>query len=627
MEPAEFALVALALVAAVVTVDGICRRIGLSAPLILTALGGAVSFVPAVPTVHLDPHTVLIGFLPPLLYAAAINTSLIDLGRDRRQIIGLSVFLVLGTAAAVGLVAWWMVATVPFAIALALGGVVAPPDAIAATAVARRIGLPRRVVSVLEGESLFNDATALVIVSTSIAAFGHAVTPGDVTRSFVISAFGGIAIGYLAAKALRFVRRRVQDTTTNVALSFMTPWLVYVPAEEVHASGVIAVVVCGVLLGHTAPLDQTASARVSERLNWTTLQFILENLVFLLIGLQVQPILHDVRTSSLGVAHTILVAVAVLATVIVTRAIWLMGWALINRYGPHDPDTMSVRESVVASWAGMRGVVTLAAASLLPEDAPERSVLIFVALVVTISTLVLQGFTLGRLAKAVDLHGPDPREDALQYAQTLQMAVRAGNERLEQELTRDPEVATSVVLALKAQGERRANLGWERLGRSDVAASTTSVTYRKLRMAMLEAERAKVLALRDKGLMDSEVITDIMDDLDVEESMIARSNEDDREARDQILLTPEQRQFGCPDLAQAPLTIDPVHPEGCLECEREGLTPVHLRLCLTCGNVGCCDSSDGKHASKHYAQTGHPVMRSFEPGEAWRWCFPHQLLG
>ncbi len=627
MEPAEFALAALALVATVVAVDGLCRRIGLSAPLILTALGAAASFVPAVPTVHLDPHTVLIGFLPPLLYAAAIKTSLIDLGRDRRQIIGLSVFLVLATAAAVGLVAWWLVPAVPFAIALALGGVVAPPDAIAATAVARRIGLPRRVVSVLEGESLFNDATALVVVSTSIAAFGHAVTAGDVTISFVVSAFGGVAIGFVVAKLLRFIRTRVQDTTTNVALSFMTPWLAYVPAEEVHASGVIAVVVCGVLLGHTAPLDQTASARVSERMNWTTIQYILENLVFLLIGLQVQPILQDVRTSSLGLGHTVLVAVSVLATVIVVRGIWLVGWALINRYGPHDPDTMSVRESIVASWAGMRGVVTLAAASLLPEDAPERSVLIFVALVVTISTLVLQGFTLGRLAKAVDLHGPDPREDALQYAQALQMAVRAGNEKLEHELGKDPEVPASVVLALKAQGERRANVGWERLGRNDVGVSTPSVTYRRLRMAMLEAERAKVLKLRDKGIMDSEVINDIMDDLDVEESMIARREEDDREAHDKLLLTPEQRQFGCPDLEAAPLTVDPIHPEGCLECERAGLTPVHLRLCLTCGNVGCCDSSIGKHASAHYAETGHPVMRSFEPGEAWRWCFPHQLLG
>lgn len=627
MDPAQFALAAVALVATVVAVDGVCRRAGLSAPLILTALGAAASFVPAVPTVHLDPHIVLIGFLPPLLFAAAIRTPLLDLGRHRRQIIGLSVFLVIGTSAAVGLVAWWLVAAVPFAIAYALGGVVAPPDAIAATAVARRIGLPRRVVSVLEGESLFNDATALVIVNTSIAAFGHAVTATDVATSFLISAFGGIAIGFVIAKVLRFIRTRVRDTTTSVALSFMTPWLAYVPAEKVHASGVIAVVVCGVLLGHTAPLDQTASARVSERLNWTTIQYILENLVFLLIGLQTQPLLDDVTTSTLGLGYTIGVAAAVLATVIVARGLWLVGWALINRYGPHNPSTMSVRESIVASWAGMRGVVTLAAALLLPEDAPERSALIFVALLVTISTLVLQGFTLGRLAKAVGLHGPDPREDALQYAQTLQMAVRAGNDRLEEELASDPEVPTSVVLALKGQGERRANVGWERLGRPDIDVNTPSVTYRKLRMSMLHAERAKVLKLRDKGVMDAEVIAAIMDDLDVEESMIARREEDDREVRDKLLLTPEERQFGCPDLESAPMTVDPVHPEGCLECEREGLSPVHLRLCLTCGHVGCCDSSIGKHAAKHYAQTGHRVMRSFEPGEAWRWCYAHQLLG
>lgn len=622
----EFAEAALALVAVVVAVTAGCRRLNLSAPLVLTAIGAAASFVPAMPDVHVEPHVVLLGFLPPLLYAAAINTSLIDLGRERRQIIGLSVFLVLATAFAVGLVTWGLIAAVPFAIALALGGVVAPPDAVAATAVARRIGLPRRIVSILEGESLFNDATALVIVSLSIEAATHEVTGLDVLVSFLRSAVGGVLIGFVTYKLIRLMRRRLTDTLANVAISFMAPWVAYIPAELVHSSGVVATVVAGVLLAHTAPTDQTASSRVAERMNWATIQFILENLVFLLIGLQARTILDEMRDSPLGLGRSLLVALAVLATVMLVRPLWLLAWAWIGRIR-RSQQSLSLRESAVASWAGMRGVVTLAAASLLPLDAPERGVLVFTALVVTVGTPVLQGFTLGKVARALDLHGPDPREDALQYAQMLQMAVAAGNNRLD-EIAAQEDVPEGVVAALRAQGERRTNMAWERLGNNHTDEVTPAEQYRRLRESMLEAERTKVLKLRDKGVIDHEVMSQILESLDIEESMIARTSERNEAVRDSLLLTPESRQFDCEHLRAAPSYVEPLnHDEGCADCTREGLTPVHLRLCLTCGYVGCCDSSEGKHMSKHQAAAAHPVMRSFEPGEAWRWCAVDEVLG
>lgn len=623
----EFAEIALALVATVVAVTSLCRRLSMSAPLVLTAIGAAVSFVPAMPAVHVEPHLVLLGFLPPLLYAAAINTSLIDLGRDRRQIIGLSVFLVIATAFAVGAVAWWLIAALPFALALALGGVVAPPDAVAATAVARRIGLPRRIVSILEGESLFNDATALVVVSLAIEAATQEVTGLDVVVSFVRSAFGGIAIGIVAALAIRWIRRELRDTYTNVAVSFMAPWIAYIPAELVHSSGVVAVVVAGVLLAHTAPVDQTAQSRVAERMNWATIQFILENLVFLLIGLQAHSILTEMRESSLGLGRSIAVSAAVLLTVILVRPVWLLLWAWVGRLRK-SPSSLSLRESAVASWAGMRGVVTLAAASLLPADAPQRGVLVFTALVVTVGTLVLQGFTLGKVARKLDLHGPDPREDALQYAQMLQHAINAGISRLEQELQDDQNVPQQTVDALRGQAERRSNLAWERLGRNDSSVETPSDAYRRLRRSMLTAEREKVLKLRDKGVLDHEVLSDLLAGLDIEESMLAAVERRDAAVGDRELLTPEERQFGCDHLRAAPTMVTPAtHDDGCPDCQREGLSPVHLRLCLSCGYVGCCDSSEGKHMSKHQERESHPVMRSFEPGEAWRWCVVDNLLG
>ena len=624
----ELALTLLAVAATVVVFSAIARRAGLAAPLVLIVVGVIGSYLPFVHEPGLSPDVVLVGLLPPLLYAAAIRTSLVDFGDNRATIIGLSVGLVLFTALGVGLVTYWLL-PIPFAAAFALGAVVGPPDAVAATAVARRIGLPRRMVTVLEGESLVNDATALVSLRTAVAALTAAgtVSLGGVALGFGWAVVGGVGIGVVVALVVGLVRRREDDTVIDTALSFLVPYLAYLPAEKVHASGVLAVVVAGLLLGHKSPVIQTASSRMSERINWRTVQFILENSVFLLIGLQMRRILRDVGDSGLGWGTITLVCGAVLLTVVVLRPVWVFPFRwLKTRLGartghPFAPWT----DSAVLSWAGMRGVVTLAAALTLPPTTPHRALLVTVAMVVTVGTLLVQGATLPWLARRLGVRGPDPREDALQEASILQSSVAAGLSALE----KCEDVEPQMMDLLRERAENRTNIVWERLGQGrEDGREPPSETYRRLRMVMLQAERRELLRLRDARSADHEVLSHVMAQLDVEESMLDRIEERTSALRDDPLLPPERAEDECEHLAaHHDRYVAPNTPHGCADCLREGMQWVHLRLCLDCGNVGCCDSSPGRHAEKHFSSTGHPVMRSFEPGEAWRWCFVDGQLG
>ncbi|MDQ6715074.1 MAG: Na+/H+ antiporter [Actinomycetota bacterium] len=617
------ALTLLAIAAVVVMVATAARRVGASAPLLLTAVGAGLSFVPGIPEIEVGPEVILLGILPPLLYAAAIRSSLVDLGANKRVIGLLSVGLVVFTAFGVAFVVWRLL-DVPFAAALALGGIVAPPDAVAATTVARRIGLPRRIVTILEGESLFNDATALVTVRVAILGIAGAVSLVDVGVNFLRAALGGIAVGLAVAWVLARIRRALTDTTTDTALSFMAPWLAYLPAEVIHSSGVLAVVVCGILLGHKSPVIQSAQSRMAERLNWTTIQFLLENAVFLIIGLQVHLIVQGVVDSGFGLGPSVALAVVVLVAVILLRAVWVLSFGAALSIGSGVGRGRYLRTGLILSWAGMRGVVTLAAAFLLPTDTPQRPTLVFIALVVTVGTLLIQGLSLPVLARALDVHGPDPREDALQSASVLQRAVAKGNEELDR--LAGPDTPTEALEQLRLGGRRRTHLAWERLGVTHEEAPSPNEVYRRLRRGMLQAERAEVLRLRDSGTVDHEVLADVMRTLDLEESMLAGMESRADQLQERVILTPETQRGDCDHLRDA-RGVEPATPEGCVDCLREGLTWVNLRLCLTCGNVGCCDSSVGQHADRHYDATRHPVMRSFEPGEAWRWCYVDDLLG
>jgi len=425
----------LALVVSAAVVAATARRLGMSAPLVLVVAGILVSFVPGVPDYSLDPEVVLIGLLPPLLYAAALRTSLVDVRANRQALGILAVGAVIFTTVMVGLVVWAVVPGMSLAAGLALGAVVAPPDAVAATTVARRVGMPRRIVSILEGESLVNDATALVALRTAAAAITATatVTFWSVARDFALAAVGGILVGLLMALALGAARKRVQDPVLDTTLSFVAPFLAYLPAEAVHASGVLAVVVTGLLLGHRSPTLQSATSRLSEQTNWLTVQFVLENAVFLLIGLQVSQVVRNAREDDFSTQRLVAICLVVLGATILVRIVWVFAVTAAYRVG-----NRSMREhawawshAALVSWAGMRGVVTLAAAFVLPEETPHRDVLVLAAFAVVGGTLLIHGTTLPWLVRRLGLPGPDPTEDALEEAALLSRATRAGLDRLE----------------------------------------------------------------------------------------------------------------------------------------------------------------------------------------------------
>ncbi len=616
------ALDILALVAVVGFVAAFARRIGVSEPLALVVVGLGLSFVPNFLDITLSPKLVLFGLLPPLLYAAAIRTSLIDFRANRRPILLLSVGLVAFSTVFVGLVSWWVVPGVTLAAALALGAVVAPPDAVAATTVARKVGMPRRIVSILEGESLLNDASALVALNTAIAAITSTVTIGYVAWDFVRAAAGGVLVGLVVAAVLAFIRKRIDDPVLDTTLSFAAPYAAFLPAEEIKASGVLAVVVTGLLLGHKSPQLQSARSRIAENINWRTVQFLLENVVFLLIGLQVRGLINSVRGASVNWPQVVWVCLAVLAATILARVVWMFAvtWLLGAVHAP----TWGVRTTTVVAWSGMRGVVTLAAVFLLPEQTPQRALLALAAFVVVAGTLLIQGLSLPWLVRRLRLPGPDAAEDALQAAGLVNAAGRAGLAVLD-ELATD-EDPPEVLDELRERASRRTNQIWEQLGRSQVELEPPAAAYRRLRLQMLSAERSSILEARDSGRYDDEVLRSALTAIDFEESLLDRV--EDAAARvDDELVTPETRAGNCEHLAKAPKIVRANTPDGCEECLIEGTRWVHLRLCLDCGHVGCCESSVRKHATLHYEQTGHPVMRSIEPGEAWRWCYVDDLLG
>ena len=624
------ALTLASLAALVVVVVSVSRKLDLPSPLVLVAVGAAASFLPFVPQVHLTATVVLVGLLPPLLYSAALQSSLVDFNANRRAILLLSIGLVGFTTLGVGLFVHLVLPGVTWPGAFALGAVVAPPDAVSATTIGRRIGLPRRVVTILEGESLLNDATALVALRTALGAAAAAFSVAGIAADFFVAAAGGVAVGLAAYVVVGWVRKHLTEPVLDTSVSIVTPFLAYVGAESFHASGVLAVVVAGLLLGHRAPVLQNALSRIAERLNWHTIAFLLENAVFLLIGLQARRIVADVARSGVPATEVVVTCVVTLVAVIGLRLVWVFpARYLLVRPGPdrQTGDHPSWRYTVVVGWAGMRGVVTLAAAFAIPAGFPHQEVLVLVALVVAAGTLFLQGLSLPWLVRRLRLPSPDPREDALARAALYEQASAAGLARLnEHEHDDDPY---DTLAEIRRRTGRRDTAAWERLGGTGPEAETPSESYARLRLEMLQAERDKVLRVRSTGQVPHEVVEDVLASLDVEESMLDVRVERRRELRE---LGPVGGTAGriasCEHLREARADTEPQARGVCQDCVAEGWTAwVHLRLCLECGHVGCCDSSPRRHATRHFHDTGHPVIRSAEPAEHWRWCFVDARLG
>ncbi|HTW14287.1 MAG TPA: Na+/H+ antiporter [Nocardioides sp.] len=618
----DVALLLCGLAVGVLVCTEVARRIDVPAPFLLIAVGVAASYVPQVPQVYLDHDVVLLGLLPPLLYAAAQQTSLVDFNANRRPILALSVGLVIFTAAGVAVVVHLLLPGISWAVAFAIGAVVAPPDAVAATAIARRIGLPRRIVTILEGESLVNDATALVGLRTALAvAAGTGLDAWEVSLDFVRAAGGGVLVGIVFFVVVAKVRRWIDDPVTDSAISLVVPFAAYVLAEELHASGVLAVVIAGLLLGHKAPVLQSAQSRIAERLNWRTIAFVLENTVFLLIGLQAWWIIEGAVDSDLGLGRIVAVCAAVLGAVIVLRLVWVFPSRYLFRRPTVDPDTGETPPwtyTFLLGWAGMRGVVTLAAAFVIPEGTEDREVLVLIALTVVGGTLFLQGMTLPWIARTLKVPSPDPVEDALARATLLQQASKSALHRLD-ELEYDDR--HGIVDLIRQRLDQRNFAAWERLATVEDQEAPSEL-YSRVRLELLQAERHRVLEIRSAGTVPAEVVADVLAMLDVEESMLDVASEE----RQQIRISASGRRTGetCADLDARP-AIQTVEDPACQRCLEEGLHWVALRQCLTCGNIGCCDSSTGQHATAHFHDTTHPVMQSAEPGEDWRWCYVHHL--
>ncbi len=513
------------LLAVAVLGAALARRLGMLSPIVLVVVGLVLSFVPGFLNIHLEPELVLVGILPPLLYVSALETSVPAFRTNLRPILLLAIGLVIFTAVAVGLVVHLLMPALPLSICVAFGAVVAPPDAVAATAVARRIGLPRRLVTILEGESLINDATSLVLLRVAVAAAtGPALDALEVTREVAVAAGGGIAVGLVGFLVVGFLHKRITDPLLDNALSLITPFAVVLLAEPIGASSVVAVVVTGLGLGHKLPVLMSAASRLQMGAFWRLVRFLLEGLVFVLVGLQLRDVVTGLDQPLAVVAG---ITGAVLLTVFVTRFVWVFPANYLARLVPRtrrDPSPPPSFPAVVG-WAGMRGVVTLAAALALPLSLPgvgsySRNLFVWIAFAVIVFTLVVQGATLPAVARMLRLPADDPIQDTLAEAGVQQQAGRAARERLEARAEGAPE---AVLKRLHRVIEDRTNTAWERLGGDE--RETPSQAYGRLRQEMIDAEREVFRRARDEGRIADEVLVRAYRDLDLEESMLRRSEE------------------------------------------------------------------------------------------------------
>ncbi|MGI5126957.1 Na+/H+ antiporter [Pseudonocardia sp. CA-107938] len=516
----------LALVLGALAITWLCRRFDVSAPLVLVVVGIAVSFVPGVEIVEFDPEIVLLLVLTPLLYSSALESSYLDIRANLRPIGLLAVGLVAFTAVVVGVVAWWWVPELTLPAALVLGAIVAPPDAVSAVSIGRRLGLPRRMMTIISGESLINDATSLTLFRVFLTvATGAGITLLQGAGMFVIASAGGAAIGYGLAWIAHRVRRKLEDSPVEAALGLVVPFAVFAVGEIAHTSGVLAVVVAGLYLGYHAP-ESGYATRLQEQAVWQASDTILEAVVFALIGLQLTTVLRNVG----DVGALVVAGLVITAATVVARIVWVFPATYVPRFlfrrirarDPYPP----WQWPAVISWAGMRGVVTLAAAFTIDTDVPFRDTVVFLAFFVTVATLLLHGFTLPWLIRRLGVRDQNGQAELLAEAQTQYDAVQASIERLDA-LVADVEISTTQHTAekLRRLAQMSANGVWEQLGRSDEeAGESPNATYRRLRREMLREERATFVARRDSGDIDDEILRRVLRRLDLEEAQLARDD-------------------------------------------------------------------------------------------------------
>ena len=564
----EYALLGLFGVLAIVLVARFAPKLGVASPLILVVVGIGASFIPGVPDITVPPELILSVVLPPILYSAAVNVPLVDFRRNLKAITGLSVLLVIVSAVITGFALHLVLPDLSLPAAIALGAVISPPDAVAATSIGKRLGLPPRLVTVLEGEGLVNDATALVLLRTAIAASAGAVSLGEIVGDFAYAVAAAIVIGTAVGYAMVWVRSKLNDAVLNTTISFTVPFLAFIPAEELHASGVLAVVVAGLITGHNSARYFSSHDRIAERLNWRTAQFVLENGVFLVIGIELRTLVEQVEVDDLSVLEAIGLGVLASIALVIIRTLFIIPLIAVLRHdqrrakqkgryldsalrrlddsGEEDEpvsqnsarvrrfltrkradvtfltsEGLGWRGGAILAWSGMRGVVTLAAAQSLPTDIPYRPQLILIAFTVAVVTLLGNGGTLPILIRKLGIVGTDPTADRAELAGLINEISSVGLATLD-----NPELLTENGGDFEPEVINRARD--DSIMRSESVAELRTgqpgphQQHRILRLRVLEAERAALLDARSTGAYSSRVMERAQNILDLEESRLAQ---------------------------------------------------------------------------------------------------------
>jgi Na+/H+ antiporter len=492
---------------------------------ILLVLGGlGLGFVPGMPRIELAPDLVLVAILPPLLYGSAFFTSLRELRANIRPIGFLAIGLVLTTMLAVAAVAHAVIPDLGWPGAFVLGAIVSPTDPTAAAAIAERFGLPRRLIAVIEGESLVNDGTALVAYRFAVAAVvTGSFSLAEASGRFVANVIGGIAIGLAVGFIIRMVRRRLDNPPVEITVSILSGYFAYLPAQAAGVSGVLAAVTVGIYMGWFTPELTTPQTRLQGQALWEVLFLVLNALLFALIGLQLPGIIDALSGRS---AETLIgYSALVVGAVILARFAWIFPIAylprLLSRHVRERDPVPSWRAKTVLAWSGMRGAVSLAAALALPftTDAGtpfgDRELIVFLTFAVILGTLVLQGLTLPALIRVLGLEddGLADKEEAKARILAAEAAIARLEELVDEDWVRE-DTAERLRGLYNFRRERfRSRFDAE----SDGAAEDRSVNYQRLRRELLEAERRAVVDLRRSGRIDDEVMRRVVRDLDLED--------------------------------------------------------------------------------------------------------------
>jgi len=507
---AVFELV-LALLLAGAVLSAWARRLKTPYPALLALAGAGLALLPNTPRVALDPQLALALFVAPVLLDSAFDSSPRDLKQNWRPLVSLALVAVALTVAAVALVARWVVPDLPWASAIALGAIVAPPDAAAASAVLKQLRPPHRLLVIIEGESLFNDASALLIYRLAV---GAAVTGGFSVATAVpmlgLVSVGSLVLGAVLSRVMLAFTQRVEDVPTAVILQFVGTFSVWMLAERLHLSGIITMVVFAILVARTAPMRTPARLRIPSYAVWEVTVFVLNVLAFILVGLQLKPILEHLGSAQ-RVTYLIASA-AVCAAVILVRVAWVMSYATVGqvirgRFGarrPGPPTHQSLGSAAVVAWCGMRGIVTLAAALALPADFAHRDLLVLASFSVVLVTLVLQGLTLNPLMRLLSLAGDDTvaREIRLARVEVARAALAA--------LGDGPPDGERGLLRRKLESHlQRVERAAADPGGPDISAADTE----SLRRAH-QAERRTLFDLRARGVIGDDAFHRVEEELD-----------------------------------------------------------------------------------------------------------------